>query len=86
MKHFKYQAPGSYEEAGNIVREARPGTAAVMAGGTDLLGVLKGELLPEYPETIVALRDIPDTDYIRSHHDKVMEAYQELLRRLERDI
>ena len=27
MKHFKYQAPGSYEEAGNIVREARPGTA-----------------------------------------------------------
>ncbi|WP_302325450.1 FAD-dependent oxidoreductase [Enterocloster lavalensis] len=65
MKHFKYQAPGSYEEAGNIVREARPGTAAVMAGGTDLLGVLKGELLPEYPETIVALRDIPDTDYIK---------------------
>lgn len=37
-------------------------------------------------EYAVKNHDIPDTDYIRSHHDKVMEAYQELLRRLERDI
>ena len=42
-----------------------------MAGGTDLLGVLKGELLPEYPETIVALRDIPDTDYIKREDNLV---------------
>ena len=44
----------------------RSGQAAVMAGGTDLLGVLKGELLPEYPEKVVALRDIPDTEYIKN--------------------
>ena len=37
-------------------------------------------------EYAIKNHDIPDTDYIRSHHDKVMEAYQELLRRLERDI
>lgn len=65
MRHFKYQAPSSLEEAKTILRGARPGTTAVMAGGTDLLGVLKGELLPEYPETIVALRDIPDMEYIK---------------------
>lgn len=37
-------------------------------------------------EYAIKNHDIPDTDYIRSHHDKVMEAYQELLRRLKRDI
>lgn len=37
-------------------------------------------------EYAIKNHDIPDTDYIRSHHDKVMEAYQELLRRLERVI
>lgn len=37
-------------------------------------------------EYAIKNHDIPDMDYIRSHHDKVMEAYQELLRRLERDI
>lgn len=65
MKHFKYHTPSSYEEAGKILQDARPGQTAVMAGGTDLLGVLKGELLTKYPETVVALRDIPDTEYIK---------------------
>ncbi len=37
-------------------------------------------------EYAIKNHDIPDMDYIRSHHDKVMEAYQELLRRLKRDI
>ena len=37
-------------------------------------------------EYAIKNHDIPDTDYIRSHHDEVMEAYQELLRRLERDV
>ena len=61
MKHFKYQTPGTFDEAEELLKSKHPGEAAVMAGGTDLLGVLKDELLLEYPETIVALRDIPDT-------------------------
>ena len=65
MKHFKYEAPTSYQEAGEIVKHAQNGDAAVMAGGTDLLGVLKGELLETYPKTVVALRDIPETQYIQ---------------------
>ena len=65
MKHFKYSAPTSFEEAGKILSVSEDGKAAVMAGGTDLLGVLKGELLEEYPETVVALRDIPETEYIK---------------------
>ncbi len=71
MKHFTYQAPDSYEGAEKILQDAKPGQAAVMAGGTDLLGVLKGELLPKYPETVVALRDIPGTEYIKEEEGMV---------------
>lgn len=49
-------------------------------GAMGLSGQFKGL------EYAIKNHDIPDTVYIRSHHDKVMEAYQELLRRLERDI
>lgn len=49
-------------------------------GAMELSGQFKGL------EYAIKNHDIPDTVYIRSHHDKVMEAYQELLRRLERDI
>ncbi|MGN0159547.1 MAG: FAD-dependent oxidoreductase [Brotaphodocola sp.] len=85
MKHFKYNAPSSFEEAGQILRNAEPGQAAVMAGGTDLLGVLKGELLEEYPETIVALRDIPDTDYIKEEDGMIKIGAMTKLSTIEKD-
>ena len=49
-------------------------------GAMELSGQFKGL------EYAIKNHDVPDTVYIRSHHDKVMEAYQELLRRLERDV
>ena len=71
MKHFKYQTPETFGEAAEILKASHPGQAAVMAGGTDLLGVLKDELLLEYPETIVALRDIPGTSYVKKEDGAV---------------
>lgn len=85
MKHFKYNAPSSFDEAGQLLRNAEPGQAAVMAGGTDLLGVLKGELLEDYPETIIALRDIPDTDYIKEEDGMVKIGAMTKLSTIERD-
>lgn len=85
MKHFKYKAPSSYEEAGKIMQESKPGATAAMAGGTDLLGVLKGELLPQYPETIVALRDIPDTEYIKEEDNLVKIGAMTKLEAIEKD-
>ena len=35
------------------------------AGGTDLLGVLKDNILPDYPELIINLKTIPGLDEIR---------------------
>ena len=71
MKHFQYETPSTFEEAGKIVAEAQPGETAVMAGGSDLLGVLKTELLETYPSKGVSLHDVKGADYIRSETDSV---------------
>lgn len=39
--------------------------AAVIAGGTDLYGALKGFIYPEPPETLVNIKTIPGMDYIK---------------------
>ena len=39
--------------------------AQVIAGGTDLLGKMKDEILPGYPEAIVNLKSIAGLDFIR---------------------
>jgi xanthine dehydrogenase YagS FAD-binding subunit len=39
--------------------------AAVIAGGTDLFGVLKGMILPNPPDTLVNIKTIPGMDYIK---------------------
>ena len=38
--------------------------AAVIAGGTDLLGKMKDEILPTYPEALVNIKTIPGLDFI----------------------
>ena len=62
MKNFKHTSCQSLEEAVEILRQnpdARP-----IAGGTDLLGALKDEIHPEYPDLLVSLKTIPGLDYI----------------------
>lgn len=66
MKHFKHMQASSAEQAAS---EAANGTAWVIAGGTDLLGTLKDEIFPEYPETIIDLKTIPDMDSITDEGD-----------------
>jgi xanthine dehydrogenase YagS FAD-binding subunit len=39
--------------------------ARVIAGGTDLLGRMKDEILPKYPEALVNLKTIPGLDFIK---------------------
>lgn len=66
MKHFKHLQASSADQAAS---EAAGGTAWVMAGGTDLLGTLKDEIFPEYPETVIDLKTIPDMDGIAEEGD-----------------
>jgi xanthine dehydrogenase YagS FAD-binding subunit len=43
--------------------------ARLNAGGTDLLSTLKGDILFDYPETVINLKTIPGLDYIRKEGD-----------------
>lgn len=66
MKPFKLINAGSLEEA---IASLQQPDARVMAGGTDMLGVLKGNFLPQYPGTIVNIGSIKGLDYIKSADD-----------------
>lgn len=68
MKHFKHLQASSAEQAAS---EAANGTAWVMAGGTDLLGTLKDEIFPEYPETVIDLKTIEGMDGISEDDDAI---------------
>ena len=47
MKEFKYERAASFAEAGELLKKSE--NACVLAGGTDLLGTLKTEILCETP-------------------------------------
>ncbi len=70
MKRFNHINAKSTDEAVAALKKA-DGTARVLAGGTDLLGQMKDNILPDYPETLVNLKTIPGLDYIREEDDSV---------------
>jgi (p)ppGpp synthase/HD superfamily hydrolase len=58
MKYFEHESALSFEEAAALLKESPKGKTVVMAGGSDLVGVLKEQLLKEYPEKVVNLKTI----------------------------
>ena len=58
MKAFKHFNAASVDEAISLMRTSK-GNANLIAGGTDLLGVLKDEILPDYPEAVINIKTIP---------------------------
>ena len=66
MKHFSHMQALSAEEA---AKNAVEGTAMFIAGGTDLLGTLKDEILPSYPELVIDLKTIEGLDEIADEGD-----------------
>ena len=46
--------------------------ASIIAGGTDLLGRMKDEILPTYPEALVNIKSIPGLDAIRHAGDNLI--------------
>jgi xanthine dehydrogenase YagS FAD-binding subunit len=64
MRKFRHINAASVDEAVSWLR--RYGIRAnVIAGGTDLLGKMKDEILPTYPESIINLKTIPGLDFIK---------------------
>ncbi len=63
MRKFRHINATSIDEA--VFWLKRYGHRAnVIAGGTDLLGKMKDEILPTYPESIINLKTIPGLDFI----------------------
>jgi len=64
VKTFEHFDAASVEEALSLLKKYG-GKARVIAGGTDLLGVLKDEILEDYPEVLVNIKSIPGLDRIK---------------------
>jgi len=62
MKAFEHINAKSIDEASAILSG---GNAVVNAGGTDLVGALRFQILNDYPEKVVNLKSIPGLDYIK---------------------
>ncbi|NJD60158.1 MAG: molybdopterin dehydrogenase, partial [Anaerolineae bacterium] len=69
MNKFTHINATSIEEAVLLLQRYR-GRANLIAGGTDLLGKLKDEVMPAYPEAIINLKSIPGLDFI--HYENEM--------------
>lgn len=64
MKEFKLVNATTIDAAASSLSQYG-GSAKIMAGGTDLLGEMKKEILPTFPEAVVNIQDIPGMDYIK---------------------
>ena len=63
MKPFEYINPSSLKDVPGLLGEKRDRNAVIIAGGGDLLGELKEDLIA--PKRIVNLKALPDLKYIR---------------------
>jgi len=68
LKGFNHVDVKTISEAVQLLKD-NPGKAKLIAGGTDLLGILKNNVLPEYPEVIINIKSIPGLDYIREDNE-----------------
>ncbi len=63
MKEFTLEKIATIEEAVQTVSRYN-GKAKIIAGGTDMLGQMKDEILSKYPEAVVNIDSITDMDYV----------------------
>ncbi|MGD9157976.1 MAG: FAD binding domain-containing protein [Desulfobacteraceae bacterium] len=61
-KRFEHVNAKTVEEAASVLKS---GNASVTAGGTDILGTMRFEILPDYPEILVNLKSIAGLEYIK---------------------
>jgi xanthine dehydrogenase YagS FAD-binding subunit len=64
MKDFQHYNAASVDEAISLLQEFN-GKARLFAGGTDLLGTLKADILADYPEALINIKSIGGLDFIK---------------------
>ena len=64
MRRFKHYDACTLDEAVSLLQEF-DGKANVIAGGTDIVGLLKDNALAESPEALINIKNVPGLDYVR---------------------
>lgn len=64
MKRFEHFNAKTIDEAVSLLRKYN-GEAKLIAGGTDLIRILKDDVLPKYPKVIINLKTIDGLSYIK---------------------
>lgn len=64
MKKFVHINAATVDDAVSVLAEYGD-RASVIAGGTDLLGVMKDRILPQYPEVVLNIKTIPGLGYVQ---------------------
>jgi xanthine dehydrogenase YagS FAD-binding subunit len=62
MKPFNHTNATSLAEISTALSD---GKTTIIAGGTDLLGTLKDNILRDYPSTLINIKTVPDVDFIK---------------------
>lgn len=70
LRSFKHASATSAEEALQTLSKYKD-RAALVAGGTDLLGALKDTIFPEYPEVLINLSNVQELSYVRESRDSI---------------
>lgn len=71
MKYFEHENAVSFEEAAALLKDSKKGRKVAMAGGSDLMGVLKEQILEEYPETVINIKTIQGGEYIKEEGNEI---------------
>lgn len=71
MENFKHINAKSFEEAGKAIEGNKGFSKVAMAGGTDLMTVMRTRILDAYPDTVVNLKTIEDGAYIKDEGDEI---------------
>lgn len=67
LQEFKHINARTIDEAVSVLLQYKD-KAVVMAGGTDLIGTMRFEVLKEYPEVVINLKTIPGLDFIKEEN------------------
>lgn len=70
MENFDHINARTFEEAGEAVKDGGR-KKVVMAGGTDLMTVMRTHILKDYPDTVVNIKSVKDGEYIKEEDGKV---------------
>ena len=70
MRKFSHINARSLDEA--VLFLARyGGKAEIIAGGTDILGKMKDEILQQYPEALINIKTIRDLDFVKEEQGRL---------------